>query len=126
MRPDRIIFLGLFTLFAACKQEQSPAPSPTPTPNPTVTDTRYPVNLIVDSLTLEDIRTSAVTNADLAGGVTSILLSPAATALTRTPMPYSEANSTNFDDISSQGRDMRSLAVRWLYTYRTAPDAAKP
>jgi hypothetical protein len=53
-------------------------------------------------------------------------MSPAASALSRSPQTYLEGNSTNFDEISSQGRDMRALAVRWLYTYRTAPDAAKP
>ena len=128
MKFARLLLLSSITVLSACKKEQSPAPTPapTPTPNPTVTDNRFPVNLIVDSLTLEDIRNTAVSNSDMAAGVTSIIMTPASNALARTPNPYTEGNSTNFDDISAQGRDMRSMAVRWLYTYRTAPDAAKP
>ncbi len=122
----RILLLSSMALLIACKKEQTPGPAPTPAPNPTVTDTRYPVNLIVDSLTLEDIRTSAVSSSDMANAVTSIIMSPAASALSRAPQPFVEGNSTNFDNISAQGRDMRSMAVRWLYTFRTTPDAAKP
>lgn len=126
MRQVPAIVVLSFAFMCACKKEQAPAPAPSPSPNPTVTDTRYPVNLIIDSLTLEDIRTKALTNTDLAGGVASIIMGPGTSALARAPQPYTEGNSTNFDDISAQGRDMRAMAVRWLYTYRTAPDAAKP
>ena len=126
MRKNLVYVLSLIIMISACKKEQGSTPAPSPTPNPTVTDTRFPQNLLVDSLTLEDIRATAVTNPDMAAGVTSIIMNPAASALARSPQPYLEGTSTNFDDISSQGRDMRSLAVRWLYTYRTAPDAAKP
>ena len=126
MRKYLIYGLSSLVWLASCKKEQAPAPNPTPTPNPTVTDTRFPVNLLVDSLMLEEIRATALTNPDVADGVTSIIMSPAASALSRSPQTYLEGNSTNFDEISSQGRDMRALAVRWLYTYRTAPDAAKP
>jgi hypothetical protein len=126
MRKYLIYGLSSLVWLASCKKEQAPAPNPTPTPNPTVTDTRFPLNLLVDSLMLEEIRATALTNPDVADGVTSIIMSPAASALSRSPQTYLEGNSTNFDEISSQGRDMRALAVRWLYTYRTAPDAAKP
>jgi hypothetical protein len=126
MRKYLIYGLSSLVWLASCKKEQAPAPNPTPTPNPTVTETRFPVNLLVDSLMLEEIRATALTNPDVADGVTSIIMSPAASALSRSPQTYLEGNSTNFDEISSQGRDMRALAVRWLYTYRTAPDAAKP
>lgn len=126
MRSVCILLLLSIAIFSSCKKEQAPAPTPTPAPNPTVTDNRFPVNLIIDSLTLEDIRASAISNSDMANGVNNIIMSPAASALSRAPQPFVEGNSTNFDNISSQGRDMRSMAVRWLYTYRTAPDAAKP
>lgn len=115
-------------MLASCKKPSGPSPSgpSAPTNPPAVADTRHPVNLITDSITLADIRAAAVSNTDMASGVNTIILNPSNTALARTAVPAVEVNSTNFNDISSQGQDMRSLAVRWLYTYPLSPDNAKP
>ena len=117
------IFLIFLWLLQACGKSTA---TNNPTPNPTPTDTSFPVNLIVDSVTLQRIRTEAATNSSLSGGVTNIILQPAVTALAKTPVPVIECSSDNFSSVSTQARECRSLAVRWLYTFQQSPTEAKP
>lgn len=130
MRSVFYIAFSFFFLCSSCKKTSPTAGGGTTTPvtpvNPVVTETRFPVNLIVDSATLASIRTEAVTNTDLANAVASIILNPAASSLGKSVNPYVEGNSENFGDISAQAQSCRSLAVRWLYTYEKTPNEAKP
>lgn len=130
MRNSSIFFIYIILISIGCKKTASTTgggtTSPTTPVNPVVTDTRFPTNLIVDSVTLANIRAEAETNTELATAVSSILLNPGANALSKTVTPYAEANSTNFNDISAQAQTCRALAVRWLYTYEKSPTDAKP
>lgn len=125
----RISFFWMFISMLAigCKKTSSAGGGTIPVipPTPEVVDTRFPTNLIVDSITLAAIRTEAATNADMATAVNTIILSPAASALSKTVTPYVEVTSDNFNDISTQAQTCKAMAVRWLYTYNQAPTEAK-
>ena len=128
MRTLSTLFLTYCILLLSCKKSTTSGggnTTPVTPVVPEVVDTRFPTNLIVDSATLASIRTEAATNADLSAAVTSIILNPAASALSKTVTPYIEATSDNFNDISTQAQTCRSMAVRWLYTYEKNPTEAK-
>lgn len=121
--------IGILLIFLQLLQSCSKTPATnttSPTPAPAPVDMGFPVNLIVDSVTLQKMRSEAANNSTLSAAVTSIILQPAATALTKTPNPFTEGNSDNFNSISTQGRECRSLALRWLYTFQQSPSEAKP
>jgi len=117
--------LILVQLLLACnKKTNSPNTNPQPVPSPI--DNSFPVNLIIDSVTLQNIRSEATNNTVLAAAVTSIIMQPAATAIAKTAAPFAEATNENFSSISTQARECRSLAIRWLYTFQQSPAEAKP
>lgn len=131
----RIWILFVALVFAGCsKQSGSGGTSPTnptaptnptnPT-TPTVVDNRFPVNLIIDSLTLAYIRVQAATSSEMAGALESIIMQPALNNLSKTPAPYLEVTADNFNDISAQANSCKILALRWLYTYEANPTEAK-
>lgn len=132
----RIWILFVALVFAGCSKQSgsggtSPTNPTTPTnptnpTTPTVVDNRFPVNLMVDSLTLAYIRTQALTNTEMASALESIIMQPALNNLSKTPLPYLEVSSDNFNDISAQANSCKILALRWLYTYETKPTEAKP
>jgi hypothetical protein len=121
-------------VISSCKKDTgtggtTPTNPPTPTTppiTPVVVDNRFPVNLIVDSLTLAYIRTQALTNTEMSAAMESIIMQPAFNNLSKTPLPYLEVSSGNFNDISAQANSCKILALRWLYTYETKPTEAKP
>ncbi len=122
----RIAFLFILAqLLHACSKTPTSS-NTTPTPAPAPIDNSFPVNLIVDSVTLQKIRSEAATNTAMSAAVTSIIMQPAATAFTKTAAPVTEGTSDNFNSISTQARECRSLAVRWLYTFQQSPTEAKP
>ena len=113
----RIWILLVALVFVGCsKQGSSGGTSPTnpTTPTnptnpttPTVVDNRFPVNLIVDSLTLAYIRTQALTNTEMSAAMESIIMQPAFNNLSKTPLPYLEVSSDNFNDISAQANSCK-------------------
>lgn len=120
-----IALLILMQVLQACSKTPTSSNN-NPTPSPTPVDNSFPVNLVVDSVTLQKIRIEVATNSGLAAAVNSIIMQPALTALSKTPVPAVEANSENFSNISTQSRECRSLALRWLYTFQQSPSEAKP
>lgn len=136
LKQARIWILLVALVFLGCSKqsgsgERSPTNQITPTnptnpTTPTVVDNRFPVNLMVDSLTLAYIRTQALTNTEMAAALESIIMQPALNNLSKTPLPYLEVSSDNFNDISAQANSCKILALRWLYTYETKPTEAKP
>jgi len=117
----------VFLFFTACKkkEQQTPAVPVVPT-TPAPADNRFPVNLLVDSLTLAYIKAEAVVNPDMSTAVASIINSPSLSALSKTPAPFVEGDANNFTNISNQATDCKMLALRWLMLYEKSPVEAKP
>jgi len=121
-----IVFLISFFLVACKKKEQqSPVVPVVPTPT-TPVETRFPVNLLVDSLTLAYIKEQTPINIDMSDAVASIVNSPSLSALAKTPAPFAEVDANNFTNISNQATDCKMLALRWLMLYEKSPAEAKP
>ena len=123
-----ILLVSLF--FAACKkkEQQTPVVPVVPVVPPPVTpaDTRFPVNLLVDSLTLAYIKAESIVNPEMSSAVASIINSPSLSALSKTPAPFVEGDANNFTNISNQATDCKMLALRWLMLYEKSPAEAKP
>ena len=123
-----IFFILVF--FTACKKNEQqtlivPVVPVVPTPTAPA-DTRFPVNLLVDSLTLAYIKEQVPINTEMAGAVATIINSPSLSALSKTPSPFVECDANNFTNISNQATDCKMLALRWLMLYEKSPDEAKP
>lgn len=131
---NRYYLLGIVLLvslfFTACKkkEQQTPVVPVVPVVPPPVTpaDTRFPVNLLVDSLTLSYIKAEAIVNPDMSTAVATIINSPSLSALSKTPAPFAEVDANNFTNISNQATDCKMLALRWLMLYEKSPAEAKP
>jgi len=131
---NRYYLLGFVLLgslfFAACKkkEQQTPVVPVVPVVPPPVTpaDTRFPVNLLVDSLTLAYIKAESIVNPEMSSAVASIINSPSLSALSKTPAPFVEGDANNFTNISNQATDCKMLALRWLMLYEKSPAEAKP
>ena len=123
-----ILLVSLF--FAACKkkEQQTPVVPVVPVVPPPVTpaDARFPVNLLVDSLTLAYIKEQVPINTEMAGAVAAIINSPSLSALSKTPSTFIEVDANNFTNISNQATDCKMLALRWLMLYEKSPAEAKP
>ena len=123
-----ILLVSLF--FAACKkkEQQTPVVPVVPVVPPPVTpaDTRFPVNLLVDSLTLAYIKAESIVNPEMSSAVASIINSPSLSALSKTPSTFIEVDANNFTNISNQATDCKMLALRWLMLYEKSPAEAKP
>lgn len=113
-------------LISSCKKKEDNPATPVVPVIPPIADTRFPVNLIVDSLTLDQIRKESATNTDMSSAATSIIMQSAASALSKSPNPFPEGTADNFSNISSQAQDCKMLALRWLYTFEKNPAEAKP
>jgi hypothetical protein len=121
------IFISFFIFFSACKKKDPAAPvAPVVPITPIVQDTRFPVNLLADSITLAYIKLETESNTDMSSAVASIINSPSLAALSKSPSLFKEVNSDNFSNISSQATDCKILALRWLMLYEKSPDEAKP
>lgn len=121
-----IVLFGLVFFFFSCKKEASSTGSNSTSPVAPLTEDRsFPQNLIIDSLTLAYIRTEATTNTEMGSAVTNIIMQPALAALSKNPVIFTEVGSDNFATISAQAQDCKMLALRWLYTYTSAPTEAK-
>jgi len=123
-----IFFVLLF--FIACKKNEQqtlvvPVVPVVPTPTAPA-DTRFPLNLLVDSLTLAYITEQVPINTEMAGAVATIINSPSLSALSKTPTPFVECDANNFTNISNQATDCKMLALRWLMLYEKSPTEAKP
>ncbi len=131
---NRYYLLGIVLLvslfFTACKkkEQQTPVVPVVPVVPPPVTpsDTRFPVNLLVDSLTLGYIKEQVPINTEMADAVATIINSPSLSALSKTPAPFAEVDANNFTNISNQATDCKMLALRWLMLYEKSPAEAKP
>jgi len=131
---NRYYLLGFVLLgslfFAACKkkEQQTPVVPVVPVVPPPVTpaDTRFPVNLLVDSLTLAYIKAESIVNPEMSSAVASIINSPSLSALSKTPSTFIEVDANNFTNISNQATDCKMLALRWLMLYEKSPAEAKP
>jgi len=123
-----ILLVSLF--FAACKkkEQQTPVVPVVPVVPPPVTpaDTRFPVNLLVDSLPLAYIKEQVPINTEMADAVATIINSPSLSALSKTPSTFIEVDANNFTNISNQATDCKMLALRWLMLYEKSPAEAKP
>ena len=117
----------VLVFFTACKkkEQQNPVVPVVPTP-PTPADTRFPVNLLVDSLTLAYVKEQMPINTDMANAVAAIINSPSLAALSKTSTLFKEGDSDNFTNISNQATDCKMLALRWLMLYEKSPAEAKP
>jgi hypothetical protein len=85
-----IFFVLVF--FTACKKNEQqtlvvPVVPVVPTPTAPA-DTRFPVNLLVDSLTLAYINEQVPINTEMAGAVATIINSPSLSALSKTPSTF--------------------------------------
>lgn len=119
--------LLVFVFFSACKKKEQQTPVVPVVPTPTTpVDTRFPVNLLVDSLTLAYIKEQTPINIDMSDAVASIVNSPSLSALAKTPAPFAEVDANNFTNISNQATDCKMLALRWLMLYEKSPAEAKP
>ena len=123
-----VLLISLF--FTACKKKEQqisvvPVVPVVPTP-PAPADTRFPVNLLVDSLTLAYIKEQTPINTEMAAAVAAIINSPSLSALSKTPSPFVEGDANNFTNISNQATDCKMLALRWLMLYEKSPAEAKP
>jgi hypothetical protein len=120
----------VFLFLGACKKKEQQAPVvpvvPVVPTTPTPADTRFPVNLLVDSLTLAYIKEQMPINADMSDAVASIINSPSLSAMSKTPAPFAEVDANNFTNISNQATDCKMLALRWLMLYEKSPAEAKP
>jgi hypothetical protein len=129
MKYNFALILGI-VLFSGCtKKEQQTLVVPVVpvVPTPTVpTDTRFPVNLLVDSLTLAYVKEQMPINTDMADAVAAIINSSSLAALSKTPTLFKEGDSDNFSNISNQATDCKMLALRWLMLYEKSPAEAKP
>ena len=123
-----ILLVSLF--FAACKkkEQQTPVVPVVPVVPPPVTpaDTRFPVNLLVDSLPLAYIKEQVPINTEMADAVATIINSPSLAALGKSPSTFIEVDANNFTNISNQATDCKMLALRWLMLYEKSPAEAKP
>ena len=123
-----ILLVSLF--FTACKkkEQQTPLVPVVPVVPPPVTpaDTRFPVNLLVDSLPLAYIKEQVPINTEMADAVATIINSPSLSALSKTPSTFIEVDANNFTNISNQATDCKMLALRWLMLYEKSPAEAKP
>jgi hypothetical protein len=123
-----IFFILVF--FTACKKNEQQTlvgPVVPVVPTPTVpADTRFPVNLLVDSLTLAYIKEQVPINTEMAGAVATIINSPSLSALSKAPSPFVECDANNFTNISNQATDCKMLALRWLMLYEKSPTESKP
>jgi len=123
-----ILLVSLF--FTACKkkEQQTPLVPVVPVVPPPVTpaDARFPVNLLVDSLTLAYIKAESIVNPEMSSAVASIINSPSLSALSKTPSTFIEVDANNFTNISNQATDCKMLALRWLMLYEKSPAEAKP
>ena len=123
-----ILLVSLF--FTACKkkEQQTPLVPVVPVVPPPVTpaDARFPVNLLVDSLTLAYIKEQVPINTEMADAVATIINSPSLSALSKTPSTFIEVDANNFTNISNQATDCKMLALRWLMLYEKSPAEAKP
>jgi len=97
-----------------------------PIPIPVITDYSFPINLLVDSVTLNFIKTDAVINPDMAAAVGSIITQPSLASLSKTPAVFVGVDADNFNNISGQAQDCKMLALRWLYTFQQNAVEAKP
>ena len=95
-------------------------------PPVTPADARFPVNLLVDSLTLAYIKEQVPINTEMADAVATIINSPSLSALSKTPSTFIEVDANNFTNISNQATDCKMLALRWLMLYEKSPAEAKP
>jgi len=120
-----VILVFLFSV-ACKKKEQSTQVAPVVPTTPAPADTRFPVNLLVDSLTLAYIRAEAIVNPEMSTAVATIINSPSLSALSKTPSPFVSADANNFTNISNQATDCKMLALRWLMLYEKSPAEAKP
>jgi hypothetical protein len=131
---NRYYLLGFVLLgslfFAACKkkEQQTPVVPVVPVVPPPVTpaDTRFPVNLLVDSLPLAYIKEQVPINTEMADAVATIINSPSLAALGKSPSTFIEVDANNFTNISNQATDCKMLALRWLMLYEKSPAEAKP
>ena len=123
-----ILLVSLF--FTACKkkEQQTPVVPVVPVVPPPVTpaDTRFPVNLLVDSMPLAYIKEQVPINTEMADAVATIINSPSLSALSKTPSTFIEVDANNFTNISNQATDCKMLALRWLMLYEKSPAEAKP
>ena len=123
-----ILLVSLF--FTACKkkEQQTPLVPVVPVVPPPVTpaDTRFPVNLLVDSLPLAYIKEQVPINTEMADAVATIINSPSLAALGKSPSTFIEVDANNFTNISNQATDCKMLALRWLMLYEKSPAEAKP
>ena len=123
-----ILLVSLF--FTACKkkEQQTPVVPVVPVVPPPVTpaDTRFPVNLLVDSLPLAYIKEQVPINTEMADAVATIINSPSLAALGKSPSTFIEVDANNFTNISNQATDCKMLALRWLMLYEKSPAEAKP
>ena len=123
-----VFFLLIF--FSACKkkEQQTPVVPVVPVvPTPTApADTRFPVNLLVDSLTLAYVKEQMPINTEMADAVATIINSPSLAALGKSPSTFVEVDANNFTNISNQATDCKMLALRWLMLYEKSPAEAKP
>jgi hypothetical protein len=124
-------FVILVFLFSgACKKKEQSTPVVPVVPvvpiTPTPADTRFPVNLLVDSLTLAYIKAETAVNPDMSTAVATIINSPSLSALSKTPAPFVSGDANNFTNISNQATDCKMLALRWLMLYDKSPAEAKP
>jgi hypothetical protein len=124
-------FVILVFLFSgACKKKEQSTPVVPVVPvvpiTPTPADTRFPVNLLVDSLTLGYIKAETAVNPDMSTAVATIINSPSLSALSKTPAPFVSGDANNFTNISNQATDCKMLALRWLMLYDKSPAEAKP
>ena len=113
-------------LLSSCKKNGAKPEVPVVPVVPPTTDNRFPVNLIVDSITLDLIRKESASNPDMSSAVTSIIMQSASSAFSKSPTPFIEGGSDNFSNISAQAQDCKMLALRWLYTFEKTPAEAKP
>ena len=117
----------VLVFFTACKKKEQTTPVVPVVPTPsTPADARFPVNLLVDSLTLAYIKEQVPINTEMAGAVAAIINSPSLSALSKTPSPFVEGDANNFTNISNQANDCKMLALRWLMLYEKSPAEAKP
>jgi len=122
MKYSYVVVVG-FVLFSACKKKEQPTPVVPVTPvTPLVQDNRFPVNLLVDSVTLAYIKLEAVSNTEMSTAIATIINSSSLAALSKTPTLFKEGDSDNFSNISNQATDCKMLALRWLMLYEKSPD----
>lgn len=119
-RMHHTVVLLLWVGGMACSKNGSNLPAENDTPPATI-DSRYPTNLIIDSVSLSILSSAITANAQLASAYNTIVAEPAASALARAIQPVASGNSDNFSSISNQANDCRLLAAHWLYLRKNKP-----